>query len=244
MISPITTCSKTVIYMAFVLANAVFVSGFAASLPKQSLDQEAAKNIQKIALVETHEMQEYIAFSRGSSMFGGLIGGMAAGEETKAQTTQLTNAFLKDNFSIAHNISDETASALTKIGYQVERTPDIRELVDGKLHLDYAKVETQADAILAISITISGYMQNRDGSYAPVLAVRAELIGKNRKDRLFQEFYMYQMKRADDWIYFDIPPEYIFSGIDDLIGRLKKAEEGLDVGSTLISDRLAQDLKK
>jgi hypothetical protein len=226
----------------------VALAGCAAA-PKQALDQEAAKNIRKIAVVEAREPVKYVALNLGHpGMLFGAIGGAIAGASMEDNGTKLTSALRAKEFGISKRLTDKTAEALAALGYEVVRVPDVREVKDGKMALDYRNVHTDADAILNVTPTLVGYISTRGfNDYVPALGVIVELVskGKDEVNRLYQDRFMFGWEpSAGNWIHVPAPTNYRYSNVEELINRSADAGAGLHVGAELVGERLAKDLRK
>lgn len=218
-----------------------------ASFPKQQLDQSAARKIEKVAVVDAREPVKYITMNFGHpGMMFGAIGGAIAGADMEAKGTQFTEAVRGKGFSIAGRLSEKITEYLRQNGYKVERVPDTRAEIDGKLVLDYKAINTDADAILNVTPTMVGYISTRGfNSYAPAVGVIAEMVGKNGSDVLYREFFMYGWEpSAGQWIHVPAQSSYSFSGFQDLIDQSANAAAGLTAGADVLSQRLAQDFPK
>jgi hypothetical protein len=223
----------------------VALAGCAAA-PKQALDQEAAKNIRKIAVVEAREPVKYVALNFGHpGMLFGAIGGAIAGASMEDNGTKLTSALRAKEFGISKRLTDKTAETLAALGYEVVRVPDVREVKHDKIVLDYRNVHTDADAILNVTPTLVGYISTRGfNDYVPALGVIVELVsrGKDEVNRLYQDRFM--EPSAGNWIHVPAPNNYRYSNVDELINQSVDAGARLLVGAELVGERLAKDLRK
>jgi hypothetical protein len=220
-----------------------------AAVPKQALDQDAARSIRKIAVIEAREPVKYVVLNFGHpGMLFGAIGGAAAGAAMEANGTQFTNALRDKGFGISKRLSDKAASTLAAVGYEVIRVPDVREVKDDKIVLDYRNVQTDADAILNVTPTMVGYISTRGfNDYVPAVGVIVELVskGKDQVNRLYQDRFMFGWEpSAGQWIHVAAPPAYRYSSFENLMSRSAEAGEGLLMGAELVSERLAKDLAK
>lgn len=222
-----------------------------ASAPKQALDKTAAQSIRTIAVVEAREPSKYVTLNFGHpGMMFGAIGGAIAGASMEDNATKFTNKLRAKQFEVGKHLSDKTAEKLAASGYRVVRVPDVREVKDDKIILDYKKIHTDADAILNVMPTMVGYVSTSGfNDYIPALGVIVELVsnsnGKDEVNRLYQDRFMFGWEpSAGSWIHVPSPANFSYSNFDDLMNRSDVAATGLLAGAELVADRLARDIAK
>jgi hypothetical protein len=220
-----------------------------ASAPKQALDKTAAQSIRTIAVVEAREPSKYVTWNFGHpGMMFGAIGGAIAGASMEDNATKFTNKLRARQFEVSKRLSDKTAAKLAASGYRVVRVPDVREIKNDMIILDYKKIDTEADAILNVTPTMVGYISTHGfNDYIPALGVYVELVdsgnGKHEVSRLYQDRFMFGWEpSAGGWTHVPSPANFSYANFDDLMNRSDAAAAGLLAGAELIADKLASDI--
>jgi hypothetical protein len=232
------------------LALVLAAAGCNVSIPKTALDPGAARTIRKIAIVEVRDPKQYFARNQGHpGMLFGAIGGALAGASMESNGAALTQALAADGVSPGRRLTESTAQALAAAGYEIVRLPDLRGEADDEFSLDYAKVQTDADAILNLTLKSAGYRSSTGfDDYTVGLTLTAELVGRSndRVDRLyFDRFWLDVSDPANpDLIFVEAPAKYRFSSLDDLLKRSREAGAGLEASAELVGRQLARELSR
>lgn len=215
-----------------------------ASVPKQALDQGAARKIGKIALVDARDPAKYTVLNFGHpGMLFGAIGGAAAGADMETKGTQFTGAVRTKGLDVAARLSEKIAQNLSRNGYQVHRAAAAWEQKDGKQVLNYKAIQTDADAILNVTPTMVGYVSTHGfNSYIPAVGVIAEMVGKNGSDVLYRELFMYGWEpSAGQWVHLPAPESSRFGSFQELMEHSAAAGAALIAGADAVSERVAKD---
>jgi len=169
--------SKTIwVRLAFVLL-ALSLSA-CVSFPKQQFDKQAAGEIKRIAVIEVEEPAEYsvVNFNPAMGAAFGLIGGLVEAANNMSKTTQFTASAKELDLHLGAELGAQIKQALEQRGYQVSYVTGVRTKKNAMIS-DYAKVPTDADAILDVVVENGGYYSGPASSdYTPWLRVSTKLV--------------------------------------------------------------------
>lgn len=227
------------------LAIGIILAGCAGPVPKIDSSPSALAKIHSIAVIRSPEPGTYIFLNIGSGVPLGLAGGLVAAGDNMGKQDQLTLAVKRQNPSPTSSyLADGIANQLASLGFDARVEDGPWEESDGKFKFDFDKINSSADAVLVVTPTMVGFIaEGFAGSYLPTIIAGAKLLGKDRKEIMYQGFHATGWRpRADGWRY--TPSRITFVNFDDLMSDPKKTADVLSAAASNIAGTVAEDLRR
>lgn len=223
----------------------LLLAGCATAPKKMAFNKEMASQIKTVSIVQEENQPKYpvrIMAHVGANF--GLIGAAIAEADMAAKTNKLHSKIASYQINIQEKITQSLKSRLESNGYEVNLIKLPAKTAD-KQALPVASNLTTADSILVLK-TQSGYVAAGSNSpYLPVVTVNANLYDRRTQKLSYQETVNYGLHTAgNDAIQIDSSPQYQFKNIDELIKDPQKTSAALTDSIELITEKLANDLKK
>jgi hypothetical protein len=233
------------------MALAMCLAGCNATVEKKTLDRDASSGVRRIAIVQIPEPRIEVMSEGSPAMYMfGAVGAAVASSGEEARNTRLGEAIrAQKQFPIGARMTDALATHLTASGYLVVRLPGAHEFKDGKFELQHSRLDTDADAILSVSLLRVGYHTWGWGdSYTVLFAARVELVRRNASGyaRIYADNFWVENGETPDptRTHIPAPKQYRFSRASQIVEQSDNAVEGLIVAGELIAKRVAQDLMR
>lgn len=232
-----------------IIAISFLLLACAGPVPKIDLAPSATANIKTIAVIRPPEPKTYsvLNFGHGGAAFG-LVGGIVAAVDQSAKQDMLSKAYQDRNVAICSELSQRVADRLNKLGFSVKVEDAQWEEVDGKRVLPFKKINSDADAVIALSPSVVGFVATGlaggyNNDYLPTISVVVSLLGKDRETPIYRGFHVtgWQLK-AEGWQF--TPPTKTFSNFDSLISDPALSANALLDAADKIADSIAADLKR
>lgn len=169
-----------------ILALSIFATG-CATVPKQSFNKEANKDVKSISLINSPLIEKVnVAMIHHPGGSFGLIGGIAAALDTSAKTTEHNTAIKAHKTDWNVYAQQQIKAQLEKNGYQVKlvnaRKKDNKEMT----YLEkYPAVTT--DAILDYHFGVGHLATGATTPYVPTVILSARLSKTSDKSVIYEE---------------------------------------------------------
>lgn len=235
------------------------------SIPQQKFDAANNAGIKKIALLQVPLPADYsVSYDAGGAGFaagflGGLVGGIIVASIVSADISSKSSTFTQKVKAKNLSLSAEMAHALERelranhydVVYLSDQKPELRDGEDGQV-LDFSKIQTDADAILAVIVPLIGYRAVPSTSeepsgeqYVPWIRTHARLVARKNNTPLYIQLINYgpQLGKRDEIHYIPANPKYAFSSYDELLEKTDEAIQGLRKGIGPIAAKIASDLR-
>lgn len=228
----------TVVLAALLFAGMAHAAGDAATAKRQPL--------RKIALVAVPEPPILSVENRGSAW--GLLafpGAMAQKHQEMNRCNDLTRAVGSRSLKFGQEMVAALSDALDKTGFQVTLVTKVPYLPDDPAAVDYAAIETDADAILSAYYMGAGiYSAQFSTSYRPRLNLYAELVGVSDQSSLYSQSVYYgadARKSAEDQIPSD--PKYAYGSFAEVMEKPDELVESYRIGIRDIAALIAKQIR-
>ena len=233
--------------LKFLLAVPVFSLLAACVGPMPKIDSSPGKlaSIRTIAVIRAPEPKTYtVMFFGHPGMAFGLIGGLVAASDQNDKQERLSKAYREQGTAVAANLASQISAELVRIGYDARVEDADWEEVDGKFKLPYEKIKSDADAVLVISSSTTGFVSTGITSdYMPTIWVGVNLLGKDRKEPLYRGFHATGWQpKSDGWKF--TPPTKGFANFDALMTDTRTSAKALEDATAGIAATVAADLKR
>ena len=219
---------KLVLKFGSFLMVLLFLVG-CANIGKLKFDKEANTNITKIALLRVNE-PEHIQITSdsgfwGTYIFGGLLHYYIM--EKPAQENR-KKVFLKAKDEKHLHFGPAMAVALqqelTKKGYEIIYLQDNPDY--GKTAY-YSQLQTDADAILSVWLSMVGYAKSKDIGYMPTLMVYSELFHSSSKKVIYAHLFNVGLGNIINAEQMFPDEKYRYNSFDTLINNFDEAAQGI-----------------
>jgi len=215
------------------------------AMPKIDGDPAKLSAIRSIAVIRAPEPRVYtiVNLSHPGMMFG-LVGGMIAASDAEDKAHLLSKAYHDQGTAVAATLAQKIADALRREGYETRVEDGNWVEKDGKRTLEFAAIQSDADAVLVATPTIIGFVAPHLGAdYYPTITVGATLLGKDRKEKVYVGFHAsgWEMKR-EGW--HNTPAPVTYPHFSDLMADTRASAASLDAAAEAIATTIAADLKR
>jgi hypothetical protein len=230
------------------LLGSLFLIGCASThIQKVDTSPEALAPIKTIAVIRPHALKRYavVNLMPMSGMAFGAIGGAIAYRNQVSKEKSLKNVLENKCQTFPNIFADAIAGNLAADGYQTT-TEDgpWEETPDGKGKIDFEKIQSQADAVLVVTPALVGFVtESSFADYKPTINAVATLLGKDRKQIIYQGYHSSGWKpRGDAWT--SSEPKKRFSNFDALLADPSQSADALNDAARAIASRIGADLKR
>ncbi len=162
-----------------------------ASVPRVEMDKAASRSIKRIAVIEVVPPALHVVNEGGAAGGFGLIGAAIQGGMNAENTKKFSALAVQKRFAQGKDMADALASELRGRGFEPTYLAGQRARLgeDGK-SADYTPISTDAQAVLHVWHTLSGYASPPTSSdYQPRMVVRARLLEWPSKRELYSKTY-------------------------------------------------------
>ena len=221
---------------------AVVIASGCSSLPKQTFNTEANKNIRQLTLISPPAVNTVDVFmvNHPAASFG-LIGAAIIAADKKIKTSTYNNAIKANKVNWANYAQQQLQQELKKVGYKVTISTTAPKLKRTHKFLEtYA--DTTADASLDYIFKVAHIAAGPTTKYIPSISLQTRLVSTKDKSVLyaeqFESGYSFQQKNPH------IAIKQQFKSIEDLAKNPTISVEALKEGINKIAKKIAQDLKQ
>lgn len=150
---------------------------------------------------------------------------------------------------IKGELGDATTVAMVKelkaVGFDAFVFSDFQRSAEDPDDIDYAKLRTDADAILHVWIGEVGMYAAMASDYVPRLNVTVKLISSGNQSELYSDYLYYGADAKKKKKYWAVPsdPKYAYPHFADLLNRPDNVAESLHAGADALGRRIAEELK-
>lgn len=235
---------------ACAIASTLLLVGCVSAPPRQAFNRTGHPDIKTIYVLPEKPVDFTVFMMNNPAGSFGLIGALIASGQQAAEEKDMREFEQQADFHPALYFKDALTRDMQGRGYQLI-WPD--QLVEsGKpdrdafgLRKEYSPI-TNADAILDVAIDFFGYAAAGAGKgspYRPTVSMGARLIGRDGKQNLFTDFFVYNnVFNAKQAITLDANPQYVYAMYSDLKAAGAQSMEGLKQALDAMSAALAKQL--
>lgn len=224
---------------------AAFLSG-CASVPRVEMDKTASRNIKRIAVLEVVPPALHVVNEGGAAGGFGLIGAAIQGGINADNTKKFSALAAQKRFAQDKDMADALTRELRTRGFEpAYLTGQRARLADDGKAADYTSISTDAQAVLHVWHTLSGYASPPTSSdYGPRMVVRARLLEWPSKRELYSKTFATGLYGNIEGV---VPvasdPAARYSSFDALSGGADAAMAALLKVQREIAAQIARDLK-
>lgn len=240
-----------------VLVALTLLSSGCATVERKPLAADEAAKIKSVSVVNYPPIEKIGLWgvprgsgseaSMGLLLFGAIGGAIAGGIQAGITNTRLEalNVAMKDHVPpLRAMLEDELSKLLVERGIQVDKVPMPETKPDSK-ELAFSKIQTNADAVVAIGIGFAG-LDNNSNEPGPVIIGGARLYRPKSEDQLMYEPFAYGMKPeygAESWTLLEVDAKHRIPTLDSAAEHKSVVAEGLVEGVRKIAVRIADLIK-
>ena len=176
---------------AGVVGIGLLLSGCASTRPAEAPKPRAA--IRSVAMVPIAEPGMYSLGRRGglTAMFG-LAGQLVEGHDTALKSTAFGRRMIELKPAVGAELARVLDEQLSSAGYTTSVMADVAAAGPNPDEFDYAKLKTDADAILHVWVIDAGvYSHASSLSYKPRLNVGMRLVSTRDSEELLYQYIYY-----------------------------------------------------
>lgn len=213
-----------------------------ASIPKQSFNAEANRNIRSITLLEpvqVNQIQVGIIHHPGNSF--GLIGAAIAAADTSAKTAAYNNALGGNKVNWSAYTQQLLKNSLEKSGYTVKTLKVRKSGASADFLKNYPKTET--DAILDYHFSVHQTATGPTTSYIPTVQLFSRLVRASDQAVLYAEHFTSGNPTSAVKESVKLSGSSGFKNMAALKARPEESIEALKKGIGKITDKISNDLK-
>lgn len=223
------------------------------TIPKTAIDAKTLAMVRKIAVVAVKEPERYhVVTGTHPGMLFGAVGGAIAGAHMEARADAFTAKLgASSSFSLSESATDSVVRALERAGFEARRLPvAMRGPKNDEFGLDYSKIQTDADAILNVTVKSAGFAADF-GTYAATAYGTVELVSANgQKRRLyFDRFEVIHNPPTSNAPFPEIEPIYVkytgrnrFATFEQLLERSHEAGAELEAAVGAAMDTVVKQM--
>lgn len=221
---------------------AVVVASGCSSLPKQTFNTEANKNIRQLTLITPPAVDKVDVFMVNHPAASlGLIGAAIVAADKTLKTNQYNHAIKANKVNWASYAQQQLQQALKKVGYNVKiSTTPPKQKRTQKFLETYA--DTTADASLDYYFKVAHIAGGPTTKYIPSISLQTRLVSAKDKSVLyaeqFESGYSFQQKNPH------IAISQQFKSATELASHPKTSVDALKEGISKIAKKIAEDLKQ
>lgn len=226
-----------------ILTLSLFATG-CATVPKQSFNKEANKDVKSISLINTPAIEKVnVSMLHHPTASFGLIGGIAAALDTNAKTTDYNTAIKAHKTDWNAYAQQQIKSQLEKNGYQV-KVVDARKAENKKMaYLEkYPKVTT--DAILDYHFSVGHLATGATTPYVPTVVLQARLSKAKDKSVIYEDQFSAGNPVAGGKAVALGAGTKSYQNVTALYAKPAESVTELKMAINKIATRLGQDLRK
>jgi hypothetical protein len=217
------------------------------SAPNVDVDKAAASRIKRIAILAMPEpgQKEIVVWKMGGGAALGLIGALIEVETANKYSKQFASVLEKRVRPLSEGMLSNLADSLAKDGYQ---TVVVRgqwpKLTSDKKSADFTEVHVDADAILCVSLSVTGYVSRISSQYyEPWVVINAELVDARTRQALYRKTINVGCEfKIKNVVHIPADAQYRFESFDDLMLHVDYAIAGLENCDRSAAARIATDL--
>jgi hypothetical protein len=221
------------------------MAGCAGPVPRIESNPAVLSKINALAVINPPEAKTYAVMNFGHpGMAFGLIGGLVAAADQTSKQEQLTAALKKENLSVSQALASALVAKLSSAGFQARAENGPWEEKDGKYILEFEKIQSDADAVVVLTPTITGFIATGATSdYLPTVTVVVTLLDKDRKTPIYRGFHSAGWEpKAEGWKH--SPPTTTFGNFDALMADPRNTAKALAAAALAVSSSIADDLRR
>lgn len=239
----------------FALGSPVAVAGqleaLTAHVPDK-VDFDAAKNVgvKKIAILHINPMRHFVIQNSSllAAAFPGLAEAVVEGGVNTKHTSDYLDALKKKSVAFGPQLAEALQRELTKAGYEVSVLQQGPRLKEDKKTLDYSNINSDADALLTVWYSKTGYWSpTNKPDFSPMIIVGVKLTDAHTFETLF--FKAFDVTPVAGQVSNEnvdaILPDtkYQYADFDTLMSHFDESVQGLQDSQDLIATHVAQRLK-
>lgn len=242
--------SKMLRIVAVCVTASVLLSGCVSAPPRQAFNQAGHSDIKVIYVLPEKPVDFTVFMMNNPAGSFGLIGALIASGQQAEEEKDMRGFEQQADFHPALYFKEALTRNMQARGYQLIWSNPLVE--SGKpdrdafgLRKEYSPV-TNADAALDVAIDFFGYAAAGAGKgspYRPTISMGARLIGRDGKQNLFTDFFVYNnVFNAKQAITLDADPRYAYPMYSDLKAAGTQSMEGLKQALDAMATALTKQL--
>ena len=226
------------------LSAALLLTACVSSPEKVEVSASRLANIDTISIVRVPEPANYAVVNLGHpGMAFGLIGGLVADADENSKEGRLTAAFKENGVAVGNELTNQLVAKLSSAGYRVDVIEGSWTVTDGFQELDYGTIHSDADAVLVVKPTISGFVTTSPiADYEPTFKVLATLMGPDDREEIYKSLQGYGWStQGSANASASIPT---FANVDAIMTDIAGASGALYAAGDVIANNLTAELSK
>lgn len=238
---------KTRRFLMLVSSVLLTVSFFGcAGFHRQAFNKDANQDIKKIGIIEQIEREKYCAENMGhvGTSFG-LIGGTIAIADMASKRNTFTGLMKARDFKAVNEFQGMLLKQLEDTGYSVKMIKAQR--AKHALLEKYDGLDNDVDVYLDFTLDAGYICASSASDYIPYIGVVVRLVKRGTNEILYQELidYGYKSKyQPKETARLPADQQYYFRNFGTVKENPDLALEGLRKGVPLVSDHIAQSLRR
>jgi len=232
-------------FLTFVTSILVAVSFFGcAGFHRQAFNKDANQDIKRIGIIEQIEREKYCAENMGhvGTSFG-LIGGTIAIADMASKRNTFTGLMKARDFKAVNEFQGMLLKQLEDTGYSVKMIKAQR--AKHALLEKYDGLDNDVDVYLDFTLDAGYICASSASDYIPHISLITRLVKRGTNEILYQELIYYGYKfETKESACLPSDQQYYFRNFDTLKSNPDLALEGLRKGVGLVSDHIAQSLRR
>ncbi len=215
-----------------------------AGIQRQAFNRDANQDIKRIGVIEQIEREKYCAENMGhaGSSFG-LIGGAIAIADMASKRNTFTELMKARNFEAVSEFQEMLLTQLEAAGYSVKMIKAQR--TKHALLEKYEGLDDDVDVYLDFVLDAGYVCASSVSDYIPHINVVTRLVKRGTNEILYQEVIYYGYKlRVKEAACLPADQQYYFKNFETITANPDLALEGLRKGVPLVSDHIAQSLRR
>jgi len=227
------------------------VEALTAHVPDR-VDFDAAKNagVKKIAILHINPMRHFVIQNSGllTAAFPGLAEALVEGGVNTKHTSDYLDELKKKSVAFGPQLADALQRELTKDGYEVSVLQQSPHLKEDKKTLDYSNIRSDADALLTVWYSKTGYWSpTNKPDFSPMIVVGVKLTDAHTFETLFFKAFdvtPVASQVSNENVEAMVPDaKYQYADFDALMSRFDESVQGLQDSQDLIAVHVAQRLR-
>lgn len=241
---------KMLRFVAVCAIASMLLAGCVSAPPRQAFNQAGHSDIKTIYVLPEKPVNFTVFMMNNPAGSFGLIGALIASGQQAEEEKTMRGFEEQADFHPVLYFKDALTRDMQARGFKLI-WPD-QVVASGKLDRDafglrkeYPPI-TNADAMLDVAIDFFGYAAagaGKDSPYRPTVSMGARLIGRDGKQNLFTDYFVYNnVFNAKQAITLDADPQYAYPMYSDLRAAGTQSMAGLKQALDAMSAALAKQL--
>ena len=215
-----------------------------AGIQRQAFNKDANQDIKRIGIIEQIEREKYCAENMGHAGASfGLIGGAIALADMAAKRNAFTELMRARSFKAVSEFQEMLLTQLEAAGYSVKmiKVPRTKHALLEK----YEGLDEDVDVYLDFILDAGYVCASSASDYIPHINLITRLVKRGTNEILYQEVIYYGYKlMAKGAACLPADQQYYFKTFGAITANPDLALEGLRKGVPLVSDHIAQSLRR